>query len=370
MSISVSVSVATDTGAARAERIAALLEQRELDALLVTDLVNVRYLTGYTGTNGLALVGEHGLRCFVTDFRYVTQAQREVAGYERRTGRNDLLEEVPAAIGEGDVRLGFEDHHVAVRTHARLRELLPVSVELVPVGGLVEELRVVKDAGEVARIRAAAELADAALSRTLQDGLAGRTERDVALALEHEMRRLGAQRPSFDSIVAHGEHGALPHATPRDVEIAAGGLVTIDWGAELDGYCSDCTRTFAAGEPSAHAREVYELVLAAQQVGLDAVRAGAGGKDTDAAARAVIDAAGHGDHFGHGLGHGVGLEIHEAPRLSSTSTATLAAGHIVTVEPGVYLPGELGVRIEDLVLVTADGHELLTGLPKQLTVVS
>lgn len=357
----------------RAERLAALLDERELDALLITDLVNVRYLTGYTGSNGLAIVGAGGLaglRQFVTDFRYVTQAAQEVAGFECTTGRTDLLEEVPATVGDGDVRLGFEDQHMAVRTLARLRELLPMSVETVPAGGLVEDLRVVKDAGEVARIRAAAELADAALERTLADGLAGRTEREVALALEQEMLRLGGRRPSFETIVAHAEHGALPHATPREEPIAPGSLVTIDWGVELDGYCSDCTRTYAAGrEPSVRGREVYALVAEAQRAGLAAVRAGISGVDADAAARAVIEAAGEGEHFGHGLGHGVGIEIHEAPRLSTASTSTLAAGMVVTVEPGVYLPGELGVRIEDLVLVTDDGCELLTGLPKDLTVV-
>jgi Xaa-Pro aminopeptidase len=353
----------------RADRLAALLDAHELDALLISDRVNIRYLTGFTGSNALALVGAGGLRRFLTDFRYVTQAAREVEGFERLSGRNDLLEELPGALPVGDVRLGYEDQHVAVRSFDRLRELLPSSVELVAAGDLVEELRLVKDVHEVARIGAAAALADVALRHTLQDGLAGRTERAVALALEHELRRLGAQRPSFDSIVAHGTHGALPHATPREVEIAPGTLVTIDWGAELDGYCSDCTRTYAAGAPSAEATEIYELVAAAQLAGLAAVGPGVSGQNADAAARAVIDAAGHGEHFGHGLGHGVGMEIHEAPRLSATSSSTLASGHVVTVEPGVYLPGELGVRIEDLVLVTDDGNELLTALPKTLTVV-
>jgi Xaa-Pro aminopeptidase len=356
--------------AIRADRLASLLDKHDLDALLVTELVNVRYLTGYTGSNGLALVGADELRCFVTDFRYVAQAAAEVDGFERLVGRNDLFDELPGALPEGDVRLGFEDGHLAVRAYDRLRELLSPAVELVPAGDLVEDLRIVKDAEEVARIRAAAALADAALRRTLADGLAGRTERAVAAALEQELRRLGAQRPSFDAIVAHGAHGALPHATPREVEIAPGSLVTIDWGAELDGYCSDCTRTYAAGrEPSDRAKEVYELVAAAQRAGLAAVGPGVAGRDADAAARAVIEAAGHGEHFGHGLGHGVGMEIHEAPRLSVTSGSTLAAGHVVTVEPGVYLPGELGVRIEDLVLVTDEGRELLNGLPKDLTVV-
>jgi Xaa-Pro aminopeptidase len=351
---------------ARADRLAESLDARELDALLVTDLVNVRYLTGYTGTNGVVLVGGQDLRCFITDFRYVVQAEQQVHGFERRIGEQDLLDDAVAALPEGDIRLGIEDQHMAVRTFDRLREALPDSVELVPAGGAIERLRERKDADEVARIRAAAELADAALRHVLEDGLAGRSERAVALALEQEMRRLGAERPSFDTIVAAGAHGALPHAVPRDVEIAPSCLVTIDWGAQLDGYCSDCTRTFAVGEPGERAREVYELVLAAQLTGLDAVRAGVSGRDADAAARERIDAAGLGERFGHGLGHGVGLEIHEAPRLSRTSDATLAAGHVVTVEPGVYLPGELGVRIEDLVLVTDDGCERLNTLPKEL----
>jgi Xaa-Pro aminopeptidase len=354
----------------RADRLVALLDEREVDALLVTNLVNVRYLTGYTGSNGVALVGVENLRTFVTDFRYVTQAEQQVHGFERRIGEQDLLEQAVAALPDGDVRLGIEDQHMSVRTFDRLREALPASVELVPAGGGIERLRTVKDADEVARIRAAAELADAALQRTLEDGLAGRSERAVALALETEMQRLGAERPSFESIVAYGAHGALPHAVPREDAIAPGSLVTIDWGAQLDGYCSDCTRTFAVGEPAARAREVYELVRQAQQIGLAAVQPGASGREVDAAARTAIVDGGYGERFGHGLGHGVGLEIHEAPRLSKTSDATLAAGQIVTVEPGVYLPGELGVRIEDLVLVTDDGSEILNGLPKDLLVVT
>jgi Xaa-Pro aminopeptidase len=352
--------------AARADRLAALVDERELDALLVTNLVNVRYLTGYTGSNGVALVGPNDLRCFVTDFRYVTQSTQQVHGFERRIGEQDLLDDAIAALPEGDLRLGIEDQHMSVRTFDRLREALPARVELVPAGGGVERLRTVKDADEVARIRTAAELADAALQRTLADGLAGRTERAVAPTLEKEMRRLGAERPSFDTIVAHRAHGALPHAVPREVEIAADSLVTIDWGAQLDGYCSDCTRTVAVGDPGERAREVYELVLRAQLAGLEAVRSGVSGRDADAAARALIEAGGHAEHFGHGLGHGVGLEIHEAPRLSRASDATLATGHVVTVEPGVYLPGELGVRIEDLVVVTDDGCERLNTLPKDL----
>lgn len=353
----------------RADRLAALLRTRALDALVVTGLVNVRYLTGFTGSNGLAVVGVDGARRFVTDFRYETQAEQEVAGFERVIGARDLLGSVADALPDGEVRLGYEDGALSVRQRERLRSVLPDRVTLLPAGDLVEELRLVKAPDEVERIRAAARLADRALEAVLADGLVGRTERDVALALEHEMRRLGAQRPSFDTIVAHGAHGALPHATPRDVPIAAGTLVVIDWGAELDGYCSDCTRTYAAGEPTARAREVYEIVAAAQQAGLDAVRAGVAAADADRAARDVIAAAGFGDRFGHSLGHGVGLEVHEGPRLAGRSRATLTAGHVVTVEPGIYLPGELGVRIEDLVVVGDAGCEILSSHPKALTVV-
>jgi Xaa-Pro aminopeptidase len=239
-------------------------------------------------------------------------------------------------------------------------------VELVPAGEAVEGLREVKDAGELERIAASQELASAALERVLERGLAGRTERQVALDLEQEMRLAGATGPSFPSIVAAGPHGALPHAVPRDREIPAGVLVVIDWGAQLDGYASDCTRTVATGPLDDRATEVYELVRRAQQTGLEAVRAGVAARDVDAAARDVIAAEGFGERFGHSLGHGVGLEVHEGPVLSTRSESTLVPGNVVSVEPGVYLPGELGVRIEDLVAVTEEGADVFTRLPKEL----
>jgi Xaa-Pro aminopeptidase len=234
---------------------------------------------------------------------------------------------------------------------------------------MVEELRLVKDAGELEAIRAAARLADAALTEVLSRGLAGRTEREVALDLEFTMRRAGAESASFPSIIASGTHSALPHAVPRDVEIPKGTLVTIDWGAQLDGYASDCTRTYATGELDPRDREIYDLVLKAQVESLAAVKAGAGGREVDAVARDIITAAGHGEHFGHGLGHGVGAEVHEGPRLSQRSDATLATDQVVTVEPGVYVPGAVGVRIEDLAIVTDAGSEVLTGLPKDLQII-
>jgi Xaa-Pro aminopeptidase len=352
----------------RVERLTKLLPDAGVDVLLVSELANVRYLTGYSGSNGLALVGPT-TRTFLTDFRYVEQAAEEVhPSFKRVRAERDLIDGIAATLPADPVRLGFEDAHVSVRQHRRLREALPDRVQLVPVTGLVERLRAVKEPEEIDAIRAAAALADASFERLIRDGLVGRTEREVALALEHDMRERGAERPSFETIVAAGPHGALPHASPREVEIRKGDLVVIDWGAELGGYCSDCTRTVAAGEPGDDAREVYELVLEALQAGVNAVVAGASGREVDGVARAVIEAGGHGEQFGHGLGHGVGIEVHEGPRLSQRSSDDLRAGNVITVEPGIYIPRRFGVRIEDLVVATENGCEVLTSVPKRLIV--
>ena len=351
--------------AGRADRVIAELAARELDALLVTDLVNLRWLTGFTGSNGLALVGPD-VRRFVTDFRYLSQADAEVAADWTHEIATDLFERV---VKDLPARVGFDDQQLTVKQFARLSDLVGEQAELVGAGGIVEDLRLVKDAEEVEKIRAAARLADESLLEVLAEGIVGKTERDVAIALEFAMRRRGASGASFPSIVASGPHGALPHATPRDVAIAPDTLVTIDFGAVLDGYASDCTRTFATGDLDPRDRAVYDLVLRAQEEALAAVRPGPLGKEVDAVARSIIDAAGHAEHFGHGLGHGVGLEVHEGPRLSKQGDTALAAGHVVTVEPGVYLPGQVGVRIEDLVAVTEDGHDVLSSLPKDLQVV-
>jgi Xaa-Pro aminopeptidase len=353
--------------ASRAERLEPQLAEKELDALVVTNLVNLRYLTGYTGSNGVGVVGP-GLRLFFTDFRYLTQAAEQVPDeFERAQGQRDLLGEVAERLSG---RVGFEDATMSVRQHERFRGLVGAAAELVPAGDLVEKLRAVKDPGEVDRIREAARLADEALSAVLERGLVGRTEHEVAVDLEHTMRTLGAEGPSFPSIVAHGPHGALPHAEPRREAIAAGKLITIDWGAIVDGYCSDCTRTYATGDLEDDAAAGYELVRAVQERSVEAVRAGAHGKEVDSLGRDEIAEAGHGEHYGHGLGHGVGLAVHEAPNLSQRSVDTLVAGNVVTVEPGIYVPGRFGVRIEDLVVVTDDGCDVLSGLPKSLTVVS
>lgn len=348
----------------RGDRLAGLVAERELDRVLVTNLTNVSYLTGFGGTNGACVCGNDA-RFFYTDFRYTERAEEEVEGWEVITVADDWL----GGIAEHLVgRIGFEDDQMSVRTLKRLEEKLPKGVEAVPAGGMAEQLRRVKDAEELEAITAAAKLADGVWAWALERGLAGRTERDVALATEARIRELGGE-PSFPAIVAAGPNGALPHAEPGEREIGRGELVVFDMGAKLDGYCSDGTRTFATGEPGEAARAVYETVREAQAASLEAVRAGVEGESVDEAARKVIEAAGHGDRFGHGLGHGVGLEVHEAPRLSKRSDDVLAAGEVVTIEPGIYLPGELGVRIEDLVIVTEDGHRNLSGLPKELQLV-
>jgi Xaa-Pro aminopeptidase len=348
--------------AARADRLVERLRERELDSLLVTDLVNVRYLSGFTGTNGLSVVGPD-IRLFLTDFRYVERAQAEVSDFERARGKQDLLADAAQRLSG---RVGFEDQHMSVRQHERLRGLVPEGVELVPAGGIVEGLRAVKDAGELRAMRDAAALADAMYEYVQERGLVGRTEREVAVDVEREMRARGAEDPSFPSIIGSGPNGALPHAMPGGTEIQPDTLVIIDMGCRVDGYCSDCTRTFATGPLSDEAGSVYELVLAAQEESLAAVRAGAEERAVDAVARDRIVAAGYGDQFGHGLGHGVGLEVHEAPRLAQSATGSLATGNTVTVEPGVYVPGAFGVRIEDLVVVTDDGSEVLSHFPKSL----
>jgi Xaa-Pro aminopeptidase len=352
----------------RADRVAARLAERELDGLLVTDLVNVRYLTGFTGTNGLAIVGPDTRR-FATDSRYLERAKGETSGFDIEPVERELREALARGWPEGPLRLGFEDQHVSVRSHAQLRETLPDRIELVPAGGIVEAERAVKEPGEVAAIRAAAALVDDLYAWLLERGIVGRTEREVAVELELEMRRRGAEGASFPPIVAAAENGALPHATPREVAIPPDTLVTLDVGARLDGYCSDCTRAWATGPLPDDLAALYATVLEAQETSLAAVRPGPEGREIDAIARDIIGAAGHAEHFGHGLGHGVGMDIHEAPRLARTAEARLVAGHVVTVEPGIYVPGRGGARIEDLVVVTEDGHDVLSSTSKALTTV-
>jgi Xaa-Pro aminopeptidase len=350
---------------ARADRLVELLAERELDSLVVTNLLNVRYLTGFTGTNGACIVTPDE-RLFLTDFRYVEQAREQVPDFERIEAGRDMLSDLAKRL-KG--RAGFDDDDLSVAAHRKLTEAVPEGVELVPAGGLVERLRAVKDESEVAAMAAAAEISTAAYHSLRERGLAGRTEREVAVGLVRFMEDSGAEGPSFSPIVASGARGALPHAVPRDVEIPRDTLVVIDMGAIVDGYCSDCTRTIATGSLGDDVLEVYELVRRAQEEALGPTVAGAECRAVDAVAREIIDGAGHEEHFGHGLGHGVGLEVHEAPRLGKTAEGSLEAGNAVTVEPGVYVPGEFGVRIEDLAIVTDGEPRILTGFPKGLVTI-
>ena len=364
----------------RADRLAAAVAERDLDQLIVGDLVrpgdtgpeagaSLRWLTGFTGTSGLAIVGP-GTRVFITDFRYAERAESEVGdAFERKQAKSRLLPELARHLSG---RVGYDEEAISVGNLRKLEEELGSrsgEVELAPVSGIVERLRRVKDEGEQAAIAEAARLADQVYEDVLAAGLVGRREREVALAAELRIRELGGE-PSFPAIVAAGANGSAPHAEPTERPIEAGELVVWDMGAKLHGYCSDCTRTFAAGEPEPEAREIYELVRSAQAAALDAIRAGVGGAEADEVAREVIRSAGRGELFGHGLGHGVGLEVHEAPRLGPQSEDELLEGDVVTVEPGVYLAGGFGVRIEDLVVVTAEGHRSLSSLPKELRIVA
>ena len=361
----------------RTSRLSQRVADLELDALLVSTPHDLRYLTGFTGSNGMAVIaaeppGALADPLFLTDFRYETQSAEQVPGvYRRQILSGDLFEGVAGALPPAGGRLGFDEGALSVRSHRRLEEALAGKWTLVACEGEVARLRAIKDEGELARIAAASKLADEALTQTLEGGVVGRTEREVAVELEFRMRRLGAQGPSFESIVAAGPHGALPHAQPRDATIPADTLLIVDWGALLEGYCSDCTRTYATGEgTSDEERDAYAAVLEAQLTGLQAVKPGVSGREADAAAREVLERAGLGERFGHGLGHGVGLEVHEPPRLSrKEADALLRPGNVVTVEPGVYIPGAYGVRIEDLVALGTDANRIFTSLSKDLTVV-
>jgi Xaa-Pro aminopeptidase len=348
------------------------MEGAACEALLVTNLVNIRYLTGFTGSAGLLLVKADDA-LLVTDGRYLTQSAEQLAavGVDAAVEVGPLARQREAITGaaSGVTRLGLEASSVtwaAQRSYAA--EWFP-GAELVPTTGVVEDLRRVKDAGELARMAEAARIADAALAATKPMLADAPTEAEFGLALDHAMRRLGAAGSSFETIVAAGPNGAKPHARPSGRHIEKGELVVLDFGAVVDGYCSDMTRTVCVGAPaSAVLERMVEVVGASQAAGVAAVRPGVTGVDVDRACREVITAAGWGDAFVHGTGHGVGLDIHEAPWVGVTSTDTLATGHVVTVEPGVYLPEHGGVRIEDTVVVTDEGCYPLTKSPKDLVI--
>jgi Xaa-Pro aminopeptidase len=327
----------------------------------VTAPVNVQYLTGFESTNAALLVEPEGARLF-TDFRYAERA-REVEGIEfeetKRYIYTDLAERLPR-------RVAFEADAL---TYANYEFLRDGGIELVPKRGLVESLRVVKDPEELEAIRQATEVTNKAYEALVEEPFVGRMEKELVWRMTQLFHEFGADDVAFPVDIAAGPTAASPHAEPGERVVQEGDLVLVDAGAKLDGYCSDCTRTFAVGEVSESLRDAYEVVREAQEAGVEAVQAGASGRDVDAAARAVITDAGYGENFGHGLGHGVGLLVHEAPVLRPESEDVLADGHVVTVEPGIYLSGVAGIRIEDLVVVTEDGCEVLTSFPKELTTV-
>lgn len=354
--------------APRVEKIRGLIHDEGLDALLVTRLVNIRYLTGFTGSAALLLVTPDEL-LFVSDGRYGEQAaeQLDAAGVGARieiagVGQREILQKAAAGLG----RIGLEAHGVTwAQQRSFAQEWFP-ETEMVPTEELIEQLRRVKDAGEIARVRAACAIADDALGDVRDLLKEGVREQDFALELELAMRKRGASGMSFDPIVAAGENSAKPHARPSDRRFAQGDLVVLDFGCVVDGYCSDMTRTVGIGPLDETKQRMYEVVLASQEAGRSAVRAGVSCAEIDGACREIIDAAGWGDAFTHGTGHGVGLEIHEAPRVAGTGGDSLLVGDIVTVEPGVYLPDIGGVRIEDTVVVTSDGCDVLTKSTKAL----
>lgn len=351
----------------RIQRLRSLLEERDLEALLVTHSVNRRYLSGFTGTAGVILITEKEA-FLVTDFRYIEQAQKQAKGFSIVRHNQDIFEKLAELVIQNKIRtLGFEQEHLSYGQYRALKEALKESsCRLEPTSGLVEKLRLIKDEREIELIRKAVHIADQTFDHILKILKPGMTEREVANELEWTMRKLGATSSSFDIIVASGARSALPHGVASEKVIEEGDLVTLDFGAVYQGYVSDLTRTVAIGEPHPKLREIYGICLEAQKRGVAHIKAGMTGREADALCREYIASHGYGDHFGHSTGHGIGLEIHEGPTLSPRNETILQAGMIVTVEPGIYIPGLGGVRIEDDVLIKEDGNEVLSRSPKEL----
>jgi Xaa-Pro aminopeptidase len=358
-----------DMHAARRARAQQQAAAAGVGAALITSLVNVRYLTGLASSNAALLLPVSGAAILATDSRYAPAAQRDCPDLELVIDRRTEPALAARATAGGLAEVGFEEHEMTVERH---QALTAAGLGLVPLGRLVEGLRTVKDEAEIGLLARACQITSESFEAVLDGIRPGVTERELAISLEREMIDRGAERPAFDTIVASGPNGDTPHHGPAGRPFAAGDLVTIDCGARYAGYHADMTRTVAVGQPAAWQREIYDLVAAAQRAGLEAVTVGAEVADVDAAARDLIGAAGHGEHFGHGTGHGVGLEIHEAPMISCGRTGRLAAGVPVTVEPGIYLPGRGGVRIEDTLVVRAGPGaipgELLTTVTRELLV--
>lgn len=350
---------------ARLKKLRAGLHAEGIDALLIASGINRKYVTGFTGTAGYVVLSADQAWLF-TDFRYMTQAAEQAPHYTIVEHEAKPFATIREALRSAGVRrLGFEQQHVSYGSYLSYGRELGESIELVPTEGLVERLRQIKDEDEIAVIREAVAVGDAAFQHILGFLQPGRTEQEVALELETFMRRLGASGSSFDTIVASGERSALPHGVASDRVLGTDEFVKMDYGALYRGYCSDMTRTVVLGKPTEKHRQIYDIVLEAQETALAGIRAGITGREADALARDVIERHGYGKAFGHGTGHAVGLEIHENPRLNKLDETVLEPGMIVTVEPGIYLPGFGGVRIEDIVAVTENGCDILTRSTKQ-----
>jgi Xaa-Pro aminopeptidase len=338
-----------------------------LDALLVSHIPHVRYLTGFSGSNGLCVITPQK-QFFLTDPRYRVQSRAEVEGYGIHVTSIGLLEELgKRRLLHGSARVGFEAAHTTVDAHSKLKRLLPGS-KLVPTKSVIERIAAVKDAIELSNIRGAIALTERVFQKLLNMLKPGLSERDVAAEIGYWHKRFGAEGDAFEPIVASGVRGALPHATPSGKKIKRGEMVTLDLGCLLHGYCSDLTRTVAVGRPSPRAKEIYQVVLDAQCRAIEAARPGMKASVLDQTARKVISRKGFGKYFSHSLGHGLGIEIHEELRLSAQSGETLQVGNVVTVEPGIYIPGFGGVRIEDDIVLREGGCDVLTSAPKELII--
>lgn len=340
------------------------LEANNLDAILITSPINRRYVTGFTGTAGVAIISKNDAR-FITDFRYTSQATAQAKEFKVIQHKQVIELEIKDQLKALDVkRLGFEKDTITFSQYEKYKAIF--ETELVPVSGIVEALRSIKTAEELAIMKKAAKIADDAFEHVLGYIKPGAKEIDISNELEFYMRKLGATSSSFDTIVASGERSALPHGVASDKEIQSGELVTLDFGALYQGYCSDITRTVAVGEINEQLRTIYDTVLEAQLRGVDGIKPGITGKEADAITRDYITEKGYGDYFGHSTGHGVGLEVHETPSLASRSEQKLEPGMVVTIEPGIYVPGVGGCRIEDDLVVTNSGNERLTFAKKEL----
>ena len=348
-------------------KIEQLLENSGAAAVLITDPMNIRYFSGFKGGEGAVYLSKNH-QVVITDSRYTEAASKEsdleIREEGRQTKRTDILCELLRE--DAAESLAYEDTSMRVSELFELQEKLEGVGEWIRLGDAADRLRRIKTPEEISKMRSAAEIADEALGILLKDLSVGMTEKEGAARLEYEMRRLGAQGTSFDTIFASGVNSSMPHAVPSDKKLEEGDFVTIDFGCRVDGYCSDMTRTVVMGKAGRKQKEIYDLVLSANEAALAALKAGVYGKDIDAVARKVITDAGYGENFGHGLGHSVGLYIHENPRLSPTEEGIIEEGVIETVEPGIYLPGWGGVRIEDMVVVTKDGYDFLCHFPKGL----